>query len=125
MSTYAIVAVGLSAALGVAALGGLSHCFNPVFPTLPLGTLLANLLGGYLIGVAIEYFAHHGGVSAEAHLFIITGFLGGLTTFSTFSGGRDVARTPSIWLGNAAGARAGNPAGCPPRGQPVGQRTPS
>ena len=59
--------------------------FNPVIPALPLGTLASNLIGGYLIGVAIEYFAQHGGLSAEARLFIITGFLGGLTTFSTFS----------------------------------------
>jgi CrcB protein len=52
---------------------------------LPLGTLSANLVGGYLIGLAIAFFAQHSGVSPEWRLFIITGFLGGLTTFSTFS----------------------------------------
>jgi CrcB protein len=85
MSAYAIAAVGLGAALGAWLRWGLGHWFNPVIPALPLGTLASNLIGGYLIGVAIEYFAQHGGLSAEARLFIITGFLGGLTTFSTFS----------------------------------------
>jgi len=58
---------------------------NPLFPTLPLGTLAANLVGGYLVGVAVELFIHHSSLPAEARLFVITGFLGGLTTFSTFS----------------------------------------
>ncbi len=58
---------------------------NAFFPTVPAGTLAANLLGGYLIGLAMGYFAAHPGLAPEARLFIITGFLGGLTTFSTFS----------------------------------------
>ncbi len=58
---------------------------NAIVPNLPLGTLAANLIGGFLIGVAVEYFAQHAGVSMEVRLLIITGFLGGLTTFSTFS----------------------------------------
>ena len=58
---------------------------NPLFPTLPLGTLAANLVGGYLVGVAVELFIQHASLPAEARLFVITGFLGGLTTFSTFS----------------------------------------
>ncbi len=52
---------------------------------LPPGTLAANLIGGYLIGVSIAFFMQHPGISPEWRLFIITGFLGGLTTFSTFS----------------------------------------
>ena len=55
------------------------------FPALPLGTLAANLIGGYLIGVAIAVFAHLPELSPQARLFVVTGFLGGLTTFSTFS----------------------------------------
>jgi CrcB protein len=50
-----------------------------------LGTLAANLAGGFLIGVAVEYFAHHDSVPPELRLFVIVGFLGGLTTFSSFS----------------------------------------
>jgi CrcB protein len=52
---------------------------------MPLGTLTANIVGGFIIGVAIEYFARHASVPPELRLFIITGFLGALTTFSTFS----------------------------------------
>jgi CrcB protein len=58
---------------------------NSLFPTLPLGTLSANLIGGYIIGVAIGYFAQAPGIAPEWRLLIITGFCGGLTTFSTFS----------------------------------------
>jgi CrcB protein len=63
----------------------LGIALNPIFPTVPLGTLAANVAGGYLIGMAVEYFAQHAGLPPEVRLFIITGFLGGLTTFSTFS----------------------------------------
>ncbi|MES2939714.1 MAG: fluoride efflux transporter CrcB [Pseudomonadota bacterium] len=59
--------------------------FNPLFTALPLGTLMANLLGGYLVGVAVAYFGNHPNLPPEARLLVVTGFLGGLTTFSTFS----------------------------------------
>jgi len=85
MSFYAIAAVGAGAAFGAWLRWGLGLLLNPVFPTLPLGTLAANLVGGYFIGVAVEYFFHNHALPPEARLFIITGFLGGLTTFSTFS----------------------------------------
>ena len=55
------------------------------FPTVPPGTLAANLIGGYVIGLAIAFFASFSGLAPEWRLFIITGFCGGLTTFSTFS----------------------------------------
>ncbi len=58
---------------------------NPALPQLPLGTLSANLIGGYLVGLAVAFFMQHPGLSPEWRLLIITGFLGGLTTFSTFS----------------------------------------
>lgn len=58
---------------------------NPVFPAFPLGTLAANLLGGYLIGLAVGFFATSSSIPAEWGLFIIVGFLGSLTTFSSFS----------------------------------------
>lgn len=63
----------------------LGLALNPLFPTLPLGTLAANLLGGYCIGLAVSVFAAIPSIGAEWRLLIITGFLGALTTFSTFS----------------------------------------
>ena len=65
--------------------GGLSAALNTVLPNLPLGTLASNLIGGYLIGIAVEVLLHHSVMTPEWRLFTITGFLGGLTTFSTFS----------------------------------------
>jgi CrcB protein len=85
MNGAGFVAVGLGAALGAWLRWGLSAALNHLTPYLPLGTLTANLLGGYLIGVAVEIVMHHTLLTPEARLFIITGFLGGLTTFSTFS----------------------------------------
>jgi CrcB protein len=63
----------------------LGNAFNALFPNIPPGTWLANMLGGYLIGVALALFGHHPGIAPEWRLLVITGFLGGLTTFSTFS----------------------------------------
>ena len=85
MSIYAVTAVGLGAALGAWLRWGFGIMLNPLFPTLPFGTLAANILGGYLVGIAVAYFSHNTTLPPEARLFIITGFLGGLTTFSTFS----------------------------------------
>lgn len=85
MNVAAVLAVGVGAAVGAWLRWALGILLNAASPMLPLGTLAANVIGGYLIGVAIEYFAQNAGVSAEARLLVITGFLGGLTTFSTFS----------------------------------------
>jgi CrcB protein len=80
-----LVAVGAGAALGAWMRWGLSAWLNPRLPHFPLGTLAANLLGGYLVGFAVAYFAARHDLPPEMRLFAITGFLGGLTTFSTFS----------------------------------------
>lgn len=85
MLIYSFIAVGTGAALGAWLRWGLSVWLNPALPGLPLGTLAANLVGGYLVGLALAYFMQHSAISPEWRLFIITGFLGGLTTFSTFS----------------------------------------
>ncbi len=85
MGLYGYIAVGVGAAIGAWLRWGLGILLNPLFPTLPIGTLAANLIGGYLVGVAVAFFAEHAGLPAEYRLFVITGFMGGLTTFSTFS----------------------------------------
>lgn len=85
MTFYAFLAVGLGAAVGASLRWVMGLWLNPVLPELPLGTLAVNLIGGYLIGLAVAFFMQHPGLSPEWRLFIITGFLGGLTTFSTFS----------------------------------------
>jgi len=85
MNAAGLVAVGIGAVLGAWTRWGLGVALNTVVPNLPLGTLAANLIGGYLIGVAVELVLQLALVSAEWRLFIITGFLGSLTTFSTFS----------------------------------------
>jgi len=82
---YGILAVGAGAALGAWLRWVLGIVLNAAVPNLPLGTLAANLIGGYLVGVAVEFFSQHGGFPVEMRLFAITGFLGGLTTFSSFS----------------------------------------
>jgi CrcB protein len=80
-----IVAIALGASLGALLRWWLGLALNSYFPTIPLGTLAANLVGGYIIGLAIAFFASYAALSPEWRLFIITGFCGGLTTFSTFS----------------------------------------
>ena len=85
LTLHAFLAVGSGAAIGAWLRWGLGSWLNPTLAELPLGTLAANLVGGYLVGIAIAFFIQHPGLSPEWRLFIITGFLGGLTTFSTFS----------------------------------------
>jgi CrcB protein len=79
------IAVGFGAAIGAWLRWGLSAWLNPRAPQFPLGTLAANLVGGYLVGFAVAFFAARQDLSPDVRLFAITGFLGGLTTFSTFS----------------------------------------
>jgi len=85
MDLTSLLAVGFGAFFGAVLRWMLGLLLNPLFPTLPLGTLSANLLGGLLMGIAMGVFAQYGALSPAARLFIATGFLGGLTTFSTFS----------------------------------------
>lgn len=80
-----LFAIGAGAALGAVLRWLLGLGLNALYPAIPPGTLLANLIGGYLIGVAIAWFAYHPDVPVYWRLLVITGFLGGLTTFSTFS----------------------------------------
>ena len=82
-STFA--AVGIGAALGAWVRWGLGTWLNPLVPNLPLGTLAANVGGGLLVGIAVAFFSANSHLSPEWRLACITGFLGALTTFSTFS----------------------------------------
>ena len=80
------LAVGFGAALGALLRWRLGVWLNAVFPTIPFGTLASNLIGGFVMGLCMEYFSRNAGVPPELRLATTTGFLGGLTTFSTFSG---------------------------------------
>lgn len=80
-----ILAISLGAALGALLRWQLGLKLNSLFPAMPPGTLAANLIGGFIIGFAIAYFSQAPGIAPEWRLLIITGFCGGLTTFSTFS----------------------------------------
>nr|WP_294841041.1 fluoride efflux transporter CrcB [uncultured Methylotenera sp.] len=80
------LAVGTGAALGAWSRWGLGIAFNAIMPNLPLGTLIANLGGGLLMGVAMGLIGLGGLENPSLRLFVTTGFLGGLTTFSAFTG---------------------------------------
>ena len=85
MNWISFTGVGVGAALGAWLRWMLGLWLNPIFTSIPLGTLAANLIGGYLVGVAVMLFHINTSLPAELRLFLITGFLGGLTTFSSFS----------------------------------------
>ena len=80
-----VLAIGIGAALGALVRWLLGLWLNALLPAIPPGTLAANVIGGYLIGVAMVFFTQQVHLPPEWRLFVITGFLGGLTTFSTFS----------------------------------------
>ena len=80
-----IAAVCFGASLGALLRWGLNTQFNNLFPAIPPGTLIANLIGAYIVGIAIAFFAVSPAITPEWRLLIITGFCGGLTTFSGFS----------------------------------------
>ncbi len=85
MNWTSLLAIGGGAILGAWLRWGLGLWLNPVLPSMPLGTLAANLIGGYLVGAAVAVFHINVDLPPEFRLFFITGFLGALTTFSTFS----------------------------------------
>jgi CrcB protein len=80
-----VIAISIGASLGAVSRWLLGLGFNAMWATMPLGTLIANLVGGYLVGLSASYFEVQGHLPPELKLLVITGFLGGLTTFSTFS----------------------------------------
>lgn len=82
---FSVLSICAGASLGAVCRWLLGLGLNSLFPTIPPGTVVANLVGGYIIGAAMTFFASNPGLAPEWRLFIITGFLGALTTFSTFS----------------------------------------
>jgi len=86
ISGWSVVAVGGGAAVGAWIRWLLGMMLNPVFPTIPMGTAAANIIGGFLMGISMALLSHFEAMPSELRLLMTTGFLGGLTTFSTFSG---------------------------------------
>ncbi|NNU42097.1 fluoride efflux transporter CrcB [Ramlibacter montanisoli] len=80
-----VAAISLGASLGALLRWLLALRLNPLLPALPLGTLAANLVGGYAIGLVLGWLSQHPELPPQVRLFLVTGLLGGLTTFSTFS----------------------------------------
>ena len=101
MSMSGFLAVGLGGAIGCWMRWILGVLLNPIFPTLPLGTLAANLSGGLIMGCMMGIFEHFQTLPPELRLFVMTGFLGGLTTFSTFSAEANtlLLRGQLVWFG--------------------------
>jgi CrcB protein len=80
-----LIAISIGASVGAISRWLIGLWLNTFFSHVPLGTLVVNLVGGYLVGVAFAIFASHPNWSPEWRLLVVTGFLGGLTTFSAFS----------------------------------------
>ena len=98
MDLVSLAGIGLGAALGAWLRWLLGLWLNPLLPTLPLGTLAANLLGGYLMGLAMAWLLPHPAVPDALRLALITGFLGALTTFSAFSAEAVTMLGRGAWL---------------------------
>ncbi|MBK8638330.1 MAG: fluoride efflux transporter CrcB [Chromatiaceae bacterium] len=106
MSQLAALSVFVGAGLGALLRWFLGQRLNPVFPSVPLGTLTANLLGGFLVGFLLIWLNRHPGLPPEIRLLVITGFLGGLTTFSTFSAEVVTLLSRGEWLLGLSAAAA-------------------
>ena len=102
MNLISFFAVGIGAFFGAVMRWLLGIALNPILPALPLGTLASNLIGGLIMGLALGFFSHYETLPIAWRLAITTGFLGGLTTFSTFSG-----ETVTLFLRQQYGWTAG------------------
>lgn len=102
----AVLAICVGASAGALLRWWLGAQLNALFPAVPPGTLAANLVGGYVIGVAMAFFATYSAIAPEWRLLIVTGFCGGLTTFSTFSAEivTLLQQGRGLWALGAAGA---------------------
>jgi CrcB protein len=113
-----LLAVGVGAMLGAWLRWWLGYWLNARFEILPAGTLVANLGGAFVIGAVIAWFTLHPSIGPFWRLLLVTGFLGGLTTFSTFSAeslamleagawGRALLHSAAHVLGSLAAAALG------------------
>ncbi|HTL97527.1 MAG TPA: fluoride efflux transporter CrcB [Holophagaceae bacterium] len=98
MNLVSFFAVGFGAFAGAVLRWGFGLAFNAAFPTIPFGTLAANLVGGLLMGLAIGGLPAFQALPPAGRLAVTTGFLGGLTTFSTFS-----AESVTLWMNREIG----------------------
>jgi CrcB protein len=98
MNGLSVIAISAGAAIGACVRWVLGLAFNSVHASLPFGTLLANLGGAYFIGICVGFFSANPQLSPEWRLFVVTGFLGGLTTFSTFSAEAMALLQKGEWL---------------------------
>ncbi|MBU3618052.1 MULTISPECIES: fluoride efflux transporter CrcB [unclassified Polynucleobacter] len=80
-----IFAIFFGAGFGALLRAGFNFATVGMASALPLGTFISNMVGGYLIGIAVAFFGNNPSLSPEWKLLVVTGFLGGLTTFSSFS----------------------------------------
>jgi CrcB protein len=80
-----IFAIFFGAGLGALLRSGFNFLTIGAASAIPLGTFISNMVGGYFVGIAVAFFGSNPNISPEWKLFVITGFLGGLTTFSSFS----------------------------------------
>ena len=80
-----IIVISVGAIAGALLRWWLGNALNSHFPTIPPGTLTANLISAYVVGIAIALFAAYPAIAPEWRLLVITGFCGALTTFSTYS----------------------------------------
>ena len=80
-----ILVIFCGAGLGAVLRAGFNFLTVSAASTLPLGTFISNMVGGYFVGLAVAFFGNNPQLSPEWRLLVVTGFLGGLTTFSSFS----------------------------------------
>ena len=79
-----LLSIALGSVIGAWLRWGISLRFNSVFENIPFGTVIVNLIGAFIIGLAVSFFSNSS-ISPNYKLFVVTGFCGALTTFSTFS----------------------------------------
>lgn len=111
MNAFSIFSICAGASAGALLRWWFGSIFNPIFPSIPLGTLASNIIGGFLMGIFMGVTKDHLFIPETARLAITTGFLGGLTTFSTFSAEtvtllshQEYLMTAVIIIGHVAGS---------------------